>query len=201
MNIGIIYNCAREELFRVYRNKIVWAGLLQHWMKSSNPAIKLYCMFLLGFLVPYLSESDLTKLMPICAREHMKSVIHLLKSSSLTATLTAECHGNVFSADEILLNILNLIHLSTDNYDLLLDSELLQPCVSLLQKGSGTIIPLTCQLLWGLCSDNSFRQIAFDNPSLNQEVDRLCQSAEPNVKLIGKCLQISMRKENLDLGM
>lgn len=202
MNIGILYNCAREDLFIVYQSKVRWASLLQYWIKSSHPAIKLQCMFLLGFISSYLSQSDSLKLMSSWSQEDMKSVMNLLTSSTLTTTLTAKYNRTLFSADELLVNILNLIHLSKENYDIVASPEMLQTYISLLQKGSEAVVVLTCQVLWELSYDSLFRDIAIPEISLSlcKQVDLLCQSTKQDIMLVGKCLQISMRREPLDLG-
>lgn len=200
MNIGIIYNCAREDLFIVYQGKVTWATLLQHWMKSSQPEIKLQCMFLLGYLASYLSQSDHSKLLSCWSQEDMKSVMHLLTSSTMTTALTAKFHGTLFSADELLVNILNLGQLSKENYAVVASPEMIKTYISLLQKGSNAVIFRTCQILWTLCDDTSFRDIAFSDTSLSKEVNRICQSTENDVKLIGECLQITIQREPICLG-
>ena len=201
MNIGIIYNCAQEDLFKVYRSKIVWAGLLQQWMKSSDEVIKLHCIFLLGFLAPYLPESDLSKLISCFTRKDMKFVVDLLKSSASTTSLTAKCHGTLFSADELLLNILNLVELSPGNYDTVANSELLHSCSSLLQNGSESIQLLTCRLLWRMCMDSQLSKTDLAESCFQKEVDGLCQSTDPNVELVAKCIQATLNKDSISTGM
>ena len=201
MNIGIIYNCARQDLFIVYQSKVTWTSLLQYWIRSPHPAIKLQGVFLLGLLAPYLAQSDRLKLLSKWSREDMKSMMDILTSSALSTTLTAKCDGMLFSADELLINILNLCQLSKENYEIVASPEMLQTYISLLQKGSQAVIVSTCQILWVLCEDSSFRDIAFSETSLSKEINLLCQSTEPDVNLIGKCLQASVQREPLNLGI
>lgn len=130
------------------------------------------------------------------SQEDMKSVVGLL-ILSVTSTFMAKYHGTMLSTEELLVNILNLIQLSEENISVVAIPELFQPCISLLHAKS---VSLTCQLLWVLSSDSSFKKMAFAESSLVKEVEVIAQSSETSVQLVGSCLQMALRNDPLNLG-
>ena len=204
VNIAIIYNCAKEELFELYHSKITWYSLLQPWVRSTNVALKLHTIFILGYLAPSLNQKDYAKMTSNWSEKDMNYVLDLLFSLSSSSDLTVSCDKMTFSAEEILSNVLNLIHFTKTCFAMVCQPKLIQPCVSLLQKGTNIVRCLTCQLLWELLltTDNvSFRDFAILEPTLNGEIHSLSTSANVDVAEIANCLKTVLQKNRVDPGM
>ena len=198
--IGLIYNCVRaqEDLFQVYCNKVAWVSLLQPWIASSQIGIKLHTLFFFGFLAPYLSESDHRKVVSNWAKEDVDNLLDMLKLSTSSPNFTAKFNGIILSADELLVNILNLARLSKEYIAVAGQPKLFHHYICLLQKGSQSIRLHTCQLLWTLCNGGLF--IASE-PALIKAVESLCISSEWDDSLIAKCLLTALKRGSNHSGM
>jgi len=204
VNIAVIYNCARDELFIFYHGKVTWLKLLQPWTKSSNKAIKLHAVFLLGYLAPSLSQLDHAKLCSIWTKADMKSLFDLLVALSSSPKLTVECNTMIFSAEDIVSNLLNLIHFSKECFAVICKPPLLQPCLVFLQKGTDVVKQLTCQLLWQLLihSENPlFKDSIWKESALTQGIDSLCCSTNADIALLAQCLKITFGEVALTIGV
>ena len=204
VNIAIIYNCAKEELFRLYHSKLTWYSLLQPWVNSTNMPLKLHTIFLLGYIAPLLNVKDYAKLTSNWTEKDMNYVLDLLFNLSSSSDLTVSCDKMTFSAEEILSNMLNLIRFTKTCFDMVCQRKLIQPCISLLQKGTDHVRCLTCQLLWELLlttDDVSFRNFAVLEANLNDEIHSLSSSANVDVVAIADCLKTALQENRVDPGM
>jgi len=204
VNIAIIYNCAREELFSFYHGKTTWFKLLQPWAKSTNKAIKFHSVFLLGYIAPSLSQLDHSKLISVWTEADMKHLLDLLFALSSSSKLTVECDAMVFSAEEIVSNLLNLFHFSKECFAVVCQPLVLQPCLVLLQKGTDVVKQLTCQLLWQLVlysKDSSFKDFILQQTTLTQEINSLGCSSNSEIALLAQCLELNFKPDTLNTGV
>lgn len=191
-------------MFKLYHCKITWYSLLQPWVKSTNLAIRLHTIFLLGYIAPSLNQRDHAKLTSDWTDKDMNYLLDLLFKLSSSSDLTVNCDNMVFSAEDVISNLMNFIHFTKACFTMVCQPKLLQPCLILLQKGPNHIKRLTCQLIWELlltADDVSFKDAVALEPNLNNEIDSLSRSMNADIATIANCLQTNLQKDGIDPGM
>ena len=168
--------------------------------------IKLHTIFLLGYVAPSLHQKDYVKATSNWTENDMKYLLDLLSVVSSSSDLTVSRDDMTLSAEDIVSNILNLVHFSQGCFTVVCQPKLIQPCILLLQKGTDCVKQLTCQLLWELLlssknDDASFRDTIISESKLKDEIDLLSNSINADMATISRCLKIVLQQEKVDLGM
>jgi len=161
-------------------------------------------VFLLGYIAPSLNQLDHAKLTSIWTEADMKYLLDLLLALSSSSKLTVKCDAMLFSAEDIVSNLLNLINFSKECFAVVCQPLVLQPCLVLLQKGTDVVKQLICQLLWQLilCSeDSSFKDSILLESVLTQEINSLGCSSNADIALLAQCLELTFKQETSNIGV
>jgi len=167
-------------------------------------AIKLHTIFLLGYVAPSLNQVDYDKLTSNWTERDMNYLLDLFFKLSSSADLTVKSDNMTLSAEEVVSNMLNLIHITKKCLAVVCQPKLIQQCILLLQQGTNSVKQLTCQLLWELMlttDDVSFRDAVISDSNLNGEIDVLSDQMDTNVVVLAVCLKTVLQQDKVDAGM
>ena len=174
---------------RPYRYSVMWNELLEPWMKSPYPEIRLQCKFVLGQLYWASAIIPDDSLCLEVDEEDMKLLFSLLNSAVHSPDLMTQQFEWEFSALELIVGS-QCISLNPKNLAMMLSSGISSLLLELLQKADTMINVEVCKLLWSLMDSSDF-QCSF-NLDLVKDLDK-----DENLKILSTSLEIaSLLKSN-----
>lgn len=196
--IGIIWNCIAQESIRPYHYSVLWVKLLEPWMRSSYPEIRLQCKFIAGHLssvcaaaVP--SNSSCLEL----DKEDIEMLFSLLASTVNSSNFITQQFDWEFSAIDLVLGY-SCISSNLKNFSRIINPELMSLLVVLLQKAETVTKIEVCKLLWK-CVESSISFQVEDSLALNLVKD-LENTEDFNLKVLSVSVRVaSLLKSSFDV--
>ena len=191
-DLVILYNCASAVNIDAYSHAYSFSHVLTPYLLASDSSMRLHAKLTLAFVSSTLQEEEVQELMCL-APEDADSLLATLGE----ATSANDRKAGGFTVIELILALVELV-VCHRNLELIAKVDILPSVVAALSCGSIQEQQATCQLLWSLLSQASFRAIAGgDEFPLLELLEPLQKSDDDSLQLLASCILFELKDTSI----
>ena len=200
--MAVVHNCARHvPLPLFYYHKVDWMDVLDPWMNSPNPAIRLHSQLVLSAVSHDLHSNQLLEFDMLDDADHVTTILEMVCVAAQSPDLTASEFDYSFSAAELVEALAGLIPCSSTYRQAVVDGINLPVLLVLLACGNLAVQRAVCRLLLVLACRISGETFLKDSEStVIEALEEFHGSEDPDLQKLSKCASFYLHRSNPHTG-
>ena len=191
-NIGVLYNCCKEEGFHLCFKKLDPVLFWRPFLMSTDVATKIHSKFVFSQLKTMVSKSAYDSLLKFKSEE-MGLLLNLLDAAVSSPELVASGFGCSFTACELVVMLQGILSCE-ENGPLLIERGGLGVLIKALVTGGVSEQKEACLLLWSLSRYQGFEEkISESEIPFEELLEELQLSANADLQMVTACVLSAMQ--------